>query len=393
MNTKILTRTVWVLSFVSLFNDTASEMLYPVMPVFLKSIGFSFFLIGLLEGLAEAVAGLSKGYFGRQSDVMEKRLPFVQLGYVLSAISKPMMAAFVYPAWIFLSRTLDRLGKGLRTSPRDAILSDESDAKYKGRVFGFHRSMDTVGAFLGPSLALIFLYYYPGNYKRLFLLAFIPGVITIALTFFIKEKKKLQQKASSNKNTFFTIFSYWKTSSQQYRGLLIGLLLFALFNSSDVFLLLKIKESGLSDTWVIGTYIGYNLAYAILSYPVGILADKIGLKKIFIVGLFLFAVVYAGFAVNNSLTIFFILFFLYSIYAAATEGISKAWISNIVPRTETATAIGTYAGLQSLCTLVASSLTGFLWFKFGAIVTFSVTAFVTLIVIVYLSTIKTTNVQ
>ncbi|MDQ6890948.1 MAG: MFS transporter, partial [Bacteroidota bacterium] len=168
IKTKIITRTIWILSLVSLFTDMASEMLYPIMPVFLRSIGFSFLLIGVLEGFAEAVAGLSKGYFGKKSDGLGKRLPFVQLGYGLSAISKPMMAAFVYPLWIFFVRTVDRLGKGIRTGARDAMLSDECTKENKGKVFGFHRSLDTMGAVLGPAIALAYLYYHPGNYKTLF---------------------------------------------------------------------------------------------------------------------------------------------------------------------------------------------------------------------------------
>ncbi|MEP6596078.1 MAG: MFS transporter, partial [Ginsengibacter sp.] len=189
MKVKIITRTIWILSLVSLFTDIASEMLYPVMPVFLRSIGFSFLLIGILEGLAEAVAGLSKSYFGKKSDALGKRLPFVQLGYALSAVSKPMMAIFVYPLWIFFARTIDRLGKGIRTGARDAILSDESTKKNKGRVFGFHRSMDTLGAVFGPAIALVYLYFYPANYKVLFIIAFMPGAVAILLTLFIKEKK------------------------------------------------------------------------------------------------------------------------------------------------------------------------------------------------------------
>lgn len=383
---RIITRTIWILSLVSLFTDMASEMLYPVMPVFLRSIGFSFLLIGVLEGFAEAVAGLSKGYFGKKSDRIGKRLPFVQFGYALSAISKPMMAAFVYPLWIFFARTIDRLGKGLRTGARDAMLSDETEPKNKGKVFGFHRGMDTMGAVLGPTIALIYLYYHPANYKTLFLIAFFPGVVAILFTLFIKEKK-LQRNTEPKKErwSFFAIFSYWKTSSAEYKRLLIGLLLFATFNSSDVFLLLRMKESGLNDTAVIGVYIFYNLVFALLAYPIGILADRIGLKKIFLAGLFVFAIVYAGFAVNTNLVIFFVLFFLYGLYAAATEGISKAWISNIVPKDETATAIGTYSGLQSICALLASSLTGFLWFTFGSITTFTITACVTLVVILYLA--------
>ncbi|MBA4168467.1 MAG: MFS transporter, partial [Chitinophagaceae bacterium] len=143
---KYLTRTVWVLSFISLLTDVASEMLYPIMPIYLKSIGFSVLLIGILEGIAEATAGLSKGYFGKVSDHSRIRTPFVQFGYALSALSKPMMAAFVYPVWIFLSRTIDRFGKGIRTGARDALLSDEATPATKGRVFGFHLSMDTLGA-------------------------------------------------------------------------------------------------------------------------------------------------------------------------------------------------------------------------------------------------------
>ncbi len=383
---KIITRTIWILSLVSLFTDMASEMLYPVMPVFLRSIGFSFLLIGVLEGFAEAVAGLSKGYFGQMSDRIGKRLPFVQFGYGLSAISKPMMAVFVYPLWIFFARTIDRLGKGLRTGARDAMLSDECTRENKGRVFGFHRSLDTLGAVIGPAIALAYLYFYPENYKTLFIIAFFPGMIAILFTLFIKEKK-LQKKTDIKKEkwNFFAIFSYWKNSPKEYKRLLIGLLLFATFNSSDVFLLLRMKESGLNDTSVIGVYIFYNLIFALLAYPIGILADKLGLKKIFLIGLFVFAIVYAGFAVNNNLIIFFILFFLYGLYAAATEGISKAWVSNIVNKTETATAIGTYTGLQSICALLASSLTGFLWFTFGSVTTFSITAAVTLFVILYLS--------
>ena len=186
---KIITRTVWILSLVSLFNDIASEMLIPVMPMFLKQIGFTIVAIGILEGIAEAVAGLSKSYFGKLSDITGKRLPFVQLGYALSAISKPMMAVFVYPIWIFFARTLDRLGKGVRTAARDAMLSDEATVATKARVFGFNRSMDTLGAVIGPAIALLFLFYFPGKYKALFLWSIIPGVCVILLTRLIKEKR------------------------------------------------------------------------------------------------------------------------------------------------------------------------------------------------------------
>jgi len=388
---KIITRTVWLLSLVSLCNDIASEMLIPVMPVFLKHIGFSIVLIGILEGIAEAIAGLSKSYFGKLSDNSGKRLPFVQLGYALSAISKPMMAIFVYPAWIFFARTLDRLGKGIRTGARDAMLSDEATPATKGRVFGFNRSMDTFGAVIGPAIALIYLYYNPHDYRSLFLWSVIPGITVIILTVLIKERsKQIRPKHDRKPVNFFAFIPYWKQSPARYKKLVTGLLLFALFNSSDVFLLLKMKETGMDDTAVLGVYIFYNLIYALIAYPVGMLADKLGLKKIFLLGLAAFVVVYAGFAFNSNLVVFIFLFALYGFYAAATDGISKAWISNIVDKKETATAIGTYSGFQSIATLIASSLCGLLWFNFGAMFTFLLTAGTTFLVIIYLSNFKRT---
>lgn len=367
---------------VSLFTDTASEMLYPIMPVYLKAIGFSIVLIGILEGVAEATAGLSKGYFGKLSDNSGKRVPFVQIGYAFSAISKPIIGFFVYPLWIFFARTIDRFGKGIRTGARDAILSDEATPSTKGKVFGFHRAMDTAGAVIGPAFALAYLYYHPQQYKTLFYIAFIPGILAVVASFCLKDKRQATAKEKTI-TSFFSFFNYWKQSPAAYRKLVIGLLAFTLFNSSDVFLLLKIKQSGLSDTSVIGVYIFYNLIYALFAFPMGIVADNIGLKKIFITGLTLFACVYFGMSANENIYIFFALFFLYGVYAAATEGISKAWISNITEKKDTATAIGTYSGFQSICTMLASSLAGFVWFQFGASATFIVTGVAIVFIIPY----------
>jgi MFS family permease len=379
---KAITRTIWLLSLVSLFTDVSSEMLYPVIPIYLRSVGFSVLLMGILEGFAEGLSGLSKGYFGKLSDNLGKRLPFVRLGYSLSAVSKPMMAFLTYPAWIFTARSLDRLGKGIRTGARDAMLSDESPPETKGKVFGFHRGMDTFGAVIGPAIALLYLYFYPKEYKTLFYIAFIPGVISIAFTFLVKDKKR-EPKTDKVSTRFFDFINYWKTSPVAYRKLVIGLLLFALFNSSDMFLLLKIKASGLNDTAAIGIYIFYNLVYALFSYPLGKLGDRIGLKKVFLLGLIVFAVVYFGMAFNNDLYVFFGLFFLYGIYAAGTDGISKAWISNITDKKDTATAIGTYTGFQSICTLIASSLAGLLWYQIGNMALFLTTGIITVVVICY----------
>lgn len=387
---KFITRTIWILSFVSLLTDMASEMLYPVMPIYLKAIGFSVLLIGVLEGFAEAVAGLSKGFFGELSDRSGRRVPFVQFGYALSAISKPMMAIFIYPLWVFFARTTDRLGKGIRTGARDALLSDEATADTKGKVFGFHRGMDTLGAVLGPAAALLYLYYNPEEYKTLFFLAFIPGVVAVITSFLLKEKKRA--KGQKHKLSFFSYLRYWKASPRLYRKVIIGLLLFALFNSSDVFLLLKVKEAGLDDTAVIGAYIWYNLVYALFSFPMGILADKFGLKRTLIFGLVLFAVVYFGMALGDSIYVFLAMFFLYGVYAASTEGIAKAWISNIAAKEDTATAIGMFSGFQSICLFLASSLAGLIWFKFGPLAAFLTTAAIGVVVVVYFIFLKE-NVQ
>jgi len=390
---KTITRTVWILSLISLFTDTASEMLYPVMPVFLQSIGFSVVLIGILEGIAEATAGLCKGYFGKLSDNSGKRAPFIQLGYSLSAISKPMMILFIYPVWIFFARTIDRFGKGLRTGARDAMLSDEATPQTKGKVFGFHRSMDTLGAVLGPIVALVFLYFRPNDYKTLFLIAFLPGLAAVASTFLIKDKKQIQPKVKVS-TPFFSFLKYWKVSPKTYRKVVIGLLVFALFNSSDMLLLLKVKQSGIADTHVIGLYIFYNLIYALAAFPIGMIADKFSLKTVFTSGLVLFAAVYLGMALTANIYIYLVLFFLYGLYAAATEGIAKAWISNITDTKDTATAIGTFAGFQSLAAMIASSLAGIIWYNFGVEAAFISSSVVTALVIFYfLFVIKNPNLK
>jgi len=379
---KTISKTVWILSFVSLFTDTASEMLYPIMPIYLKSIGFSIVIIGILEGVAEATAGLSKGYFGKLSDYSGKRVPFVQMGYAMSALSKPMMAFFVFPLWIFLARTVDRLGKGIRTGARDAILSDEATKESKGKIFGFHRSMDTFGAVLGPLIALIYLYFYPQAYKTLFFIAFIPGVLAVFTSFKLKDKKNRQIKTIP-KPSFFSFVTYWKTSPVLYQKVVIGLLVFTLFNSSDVFLLLKAKETGLSDPMVIGIYIFYNLIYVLFAYPLGTIADKVGLRKMLLFGFALFAVVYLGMGFSSNFKVIISLFFLYGVYAAASEGISKAWISNLTNPQETATAIGTYTGFQSIFTMLASSLAGFIWFQYGASYVFMISGLAAVFVLMY----------
>lgn len=378
---KSISRVVLILSVVSLFTDMASEMLYPIMPIYLQQIGFSVIWIGILEGFAEAIAGLSKGYFGKLSDRSGKRVPFVQAGYALSAISKPLLALFMQPLWVFTTRTLDRLGKGIRTGARDALLSDEAKESDKGKVFGFHRAMDTMGAVLGPLLALLYLHYFPEDYRTLFVIALFPGLIAVWATGKLKEAQRPVEGKDSV--SFFSFLNYVKQSRPEYRRILIGLLLFALANSSDVFLLLKAKEAGLSDVFVIGIYIFYNLIYAIFAFPLGSLADRIGLERMVIAGLLLFAMVYFLISVAEGPKLLLLCFFLYGLYAAATEGVSKAWLSTSCDKKDTATAIGTFTAFQSLTALVASSLAGIIWFNLGAKYMFIFSAVLTLVVVIY----------
>lgn len=390
---RVINRTVLILSLVSLFADVASEMLYPVIPVYLKEIGFSILLIGVLEGVVNFTAGISKGYFGKLSDEKGLRLPFVKLGYLFSAVSKPLMAVFVYPVWIFFVRSIDRLGKGIRTASRDALLSQQATKETKARVFGFHRSMDTVGAAIGPVIALLFLYFSPGNYITLFYIAFIPGIISVLLIFLLKEKK--QPVSTLGKGNFFSYFSYWKIASPEFKKMVPALLLFALFNSSDVFLLLITRESiGSShviimgatfnaDTITIAAYIFYNLIYALSSYPMGVLADRTGFRKMITSGLILFALVYTGFAFNPSVSVIFLLFAVYGVYAAATEGVVKAWITNLSHEQNTATAIGFYTSAESVCSLFASIIAGAIWTGIGSTYTFLITGIVAFVVAIY----------
>ncbi len=232
---------------------------------------------------------------------------------------------------------------------------------------------------------MLYLHHNPNDYKTLFYIAFLPGLLAIIASLLLRDKPTTAGNRKSPVS-LFSFLHYWKESPAAYKKLVVGLLAFALFNSSDVFLLLKAKEAGLDDTHVIGVYVFYNLVYALSAFPLGALADKIGLKTIFLSGLLIFATVYFGMTFNTNLYWFVGLFFLYGVYAAVTEGISKAWISNITDKKDTATAIGTFSGLQSICAMMASSMAGFLWFQFGSTTTFVATAVVALITAAYIFT-------
>jgi MFS family permease len=374
---KSLPRAVYVLGVVSLLMDVSSEMLYPIGPLYLVSLGASIAWIGVIEGVAEAIAGLSKGYFGALSDAVGRRRPFVSLGYALSAISKPIPALAASVGGVLGSRVLDRIGKGVRTAPRDALLAGYVDDAQRGAAFGLHRAMDTVGAAIGPVLALLFLAARPGDYRTLFLLAFIPSALASIATLFVHEARFTP---SATKPGIGASFTFWKSAPPQYRRIVVLLTLFALVNASDVFLILRARELGFSDTEAIGGYIGYNLVFAAAAYPAGRLSDSYGRRRIALIGFMLYVVVYAGFAMVESIAAVWGLFALYGIYAAMTEGIAKAWLSDLVPNERRGLALGLHATLASLGALVASSWTGAVWDVAGAPVPLAITACVAAVV-------------
>lgn len=369
-----LHRQVILLGMVSLFTDIASEMLYPITPIFLTTVlGSSMALVGIIEGIAELISSLLKGYFGNLSDKIGKRSVFVTIGYGLSAISKPLPGIFPDIATVFATRVSDRIGKGIRTAPRDALLGSYSNGN-SGAVFGFHRAMDTLGAAIGPFLALVLLNFYPENYKLIFLIAFIPSAIAVLFTLLVKDKN-----VSLNKKIKLNYFEFLKSSPKSYRKILLLLAAFSLVNSSDVFLILKSRDISESSTLAIFGYIFYNIVYAISSYPMGSLSDKFGKKNVFTFGLILFSLVYFGFAFSKDIYLLWVLFALYGIYAASTEGISKAWISDIIPDENRGTAIGLATLIIGVCVMIGSFATGILWDKFGSQIPFIISSSVSLL--------------
>ncbi|MCG6961150.1 MFS transporter [bacterium BMS3Abin03] len=383
MKLKSIPKQVVILGLVSLFTDIASEMLYPVTPIFLTAVlGSSMAVVGIIEGIAEITAGLLKGYAGNLSDKIGKRSIFVIIGYSLSALSKPLPGIFPNISSVIISRTTDRVGKGIRTAPRDALLGSYSEGN-SGAIFGFHRGMDTLGAAIGPLAAILLLYLYPDNFQLVFLAAFVPSVIAVSFTFIVKDRTTT---GKSKSQLSYAIF--WKTSSKQYKILLVLIVIFSFVNSSDVFLILKSKSISGSDILAILGYVFYNLIYAVTSYPFGKLSDKFGKNLIFGIGLLIFSLIYFGFALSTEMIFIWILFAFYGIYSASTEGISKAWISDLVSDEMRGSAIGLVTMLSSFSIMLGSFTAGVLWDSYGSTVPFLLSAVVSLVVGVLILSLK-----
>ena len=355
-------RNVLLLGIVSFFADVSSEMAYPFIPIFLTGVlGAPVAAVGLIEGIAESTASLMKLGSGWWSDRVQRRVPLVIAGYGLAAVGKLLLAlAFAWPL-VFLARFVDRFGKGLRGSPRDALIGDSTPPELRGRAFGLHRSMDTAGAVLGPPLALALAAAFHDHLRLVFLFAVVPGVLGVLALFLVREPPRLAPKAPTTTTEGAASRSTLRPMPRPLLLFFAASLVFALGNSSDVFLLLRARDLGLSTTLTVLAYVVYNFVYMLAAYPIGILSDHVGRRGVFVVGLAAFALTYVGFAVVTGSTLLWPLFGVYGIYMAATDGVGKALITDFAPPERRASAIGLHGMITGLGALVASVVAGQLW--------------------------------
>lgn len=367
-------RTIWrvgrpvvVLGLVSLCTDISSELIYPLVPLFLTvTLGAPMAAVGVVEGVAESTASLLKVASGWYSDRVRRRLPLVILGYACSAVAKPAMAlAFVWPFVIFV-RFVDRFGKGIRTSPRDALIADLTLPHLRGRAFGLHRALDTTGAVVGPLLALALLSVFNENFRPIFLIAFGPAAAGLALLALVREEPRRQSPPQRSQPAFAL-----SDFSQAYRLFLLVSLVFALGNSSDAFLLLRARDVGLGTSAVVLAYVLFNGTYALLAAPAGAVSDHLGRRNVIVAGFVLFAVVYFGLAVVASPLWIWLLFGLYGVYMALTEGVGRALVSDLAPSQRRATALGLYHTTLGVAGLLASVAAGLLWDAAGSAAPFA----------------------
>ncbi|MEO0083108.1 MAG: MFS transporter [candidate division WOR-3 bacterium] len=351
---------VIILGIASFLTDISTEMVYPLIPFYLSKLGAGPAILGLIEGFAESIASLLKVFSGYFSDKMKKRKPLAIIGYSSSTIGKIIL--YLSTGWglVFLSRLIDRFGKGIRTAPRDALIADSTDRTQRGRAFGLHRTLDTLGAAIGVLIAYYFLKSYLTGYSQVFLLSLVPAVLGVLVLFSAQEKIK-------------TIMDYKEKIKFQWRNLpiklrlfLIIVFLFALGNSSNQFLILRAKNLGHSVTSVLLLYLSYNLIYGICSFPIGRLSDKIGRKKILVIGYLIYGLVYLGFALIINPKFLWLLFGTYGFYSAFTEGIEKSFVSDIAAEDVRGTMLGLHATLVGIGLLPASIIAGGLWQIFGA---------------------------
>ncbi|MHB8841079.1 MAG: MFS transporter [Candidatus Aquicultor sp.] len=358
-NKKILgfSRNVFFVGLTSFFTDISTEMVYPLIPIFLTTVlGAPVAIVGLVEGIAESTASLLKVISGWLSDRTGRRKRLTVVGYGLAAIAKPILAlSFVW--WqVLIARFVDRFGKGIRTSPRDALIADSTSSEEYGKAFGFHRGMDTLGAAFGPLIAFATLPLLHNNFRLYFSFAIIPAVIgVIVLALFVKEKVH----AAKVENLRLSL----KPFNRQFKLFLLIVLIFTVGNSSDAFLILRANNVGVAVGLIPLVYFVFNTVYALASTPIGALSDRIGRKSVIVAGYLIFSLVYLGFALVNSPFTVWLLFAAYGLYYAFTEGIFKAYTADIVPENLRGTAYGFLSLVLGIALLPASLIAGFLWDK------------------------------
>lgn len=362
---KDLPDSVRKLGWISFFTDFASEMTYPIVPLFLSAtLGAPAAVLGIIEGVAEAIVSLMKGASGWYIDRSGKRVTLIRLGYGLSALSKPLLSlAFFWP-FVFFARSLDRLGKGVRTTARDALVAESIDKSMAGRAYGFHRAMDTSGAIVGALAALGLLWLLPGSYRVIFLLAALPGAWAVWLTFQLCEAQPQAPPPPQRGEASPRLREVLRSLPQSYWRTLVPLALFALANSSDAFLLLRAKDLGLSDAEVVLAYVLFNMVYAASAYPMGILGDRVGRWPLLCCGWVIYAGVYLGLGSLSVASVWWLLP-VYGLYMGLAEGASKAVVAVLTEPGTRGMAIGLFQMCVGLMTLAGSILAGVLWDAYG----------------------------
>ncbi len=352
---KYINKNILVLSAVSFFNDCSSELLYPIMPLFLLQFGTTPIWIGFIEGIAEFFSSLLKWHSGKLGDVFQKKLPLIILGYTLSVVARVILFFSNSFPPVLGGRLVDRLGKGIRTPNRDALLSAQTTNEHKGAVFGFHRSADTLGAIVGPVLALYLLSLH-FNLKHIIGVAIWPGIIGVLILFFIKEQPV---KHLNNKN--LSAWQFWQSSNTPFKHTAYILGLLSLFNASDAFLILRCNSLGYSHAQCIGFYLLFNIVGALAHYPIGLLADKFNKFKMLQIGLVILFVSYALMAWAPNTLVVIISFLMYGLFYACTDGVAKALITNVVSVEDTGKALGFTNALQGGLFLISGLVAGALF--------------------------------